>query len=233
LALSRFKDPWGRPASARARAIRSLGGADLIREPPGNEHLRQEPAVAMTFEALGKLPYKDVQAAFLAGKPVDVESLIGWEFRGWNVFPHILAKGIARIAKAQRFAKGFFRFPGEQDVYGYNIDIIPDGIDQPWTERMVNGAPLRRRFYRVHGPNQGANRGGRFPESLFFDYSEGRPRAGYFSGGGLRDFLVQAEPGNPDLLVLKAFQVVGPVWAQGGMGVLQRWRKYDYKPASN
>ncbi len=188
--------------------------------------------MAPTFESLGSLSYAEVDAAFRQGRPVDPESLLGWELKGWNIFPHLLAKAIGRIAKAQRFAKGFFRFPGEQAIYGYNVDIVPAPLTEEWQERLVGGQPLRRRFFRVHPANEGAHRGGRFPEALFFDYSEGRPRSGYFNGGGLRDFLVQADPADPDLFLLKAYQLVGPVWSEGGMAVLRRWRRFDFRPAS-
>jgi hypothetical protein len=189
--------------------------------------------MAHTFESLGQLPFREAMKLFPAGKAVDVQSLVGWEFRGWNLFPHFAAKGIGRLFNAHRFGKGFFRFPGENSVYGYNIDILHGGLKEEWKERLVNGQPVRRRFFKVYPPAEGPARGGRHLDALFFDYAEGRPRSGYFDGGALRDYFVQAEPSNPDLFLLIAYQMLGPIWIPGGFGIIQRWRRYEYVPTSS
>ena len=184
-----------------------------------------------TFESLRHLSFKELHAVIDTCAPVDPAELVGWEFRGANQYPHPLATFIAWIVNSKRFAKGFFRFPGETDVYGYNIDIVPSKDEAaPWADRIVNGKPLRRRFFRVH-PEGAGQRRGRHPKVCFLDYSEARPVvSGLFDGGGLRDFLGRPDPANPDLLVGCAYQEVGPIWSDGSAFVLERWRKHELDP---
>lgn len=187
-------------------------------------HMSDKP----TFENLRRRSFSELKAMMDTCAPVDPAELVGWEWRGANQYPHPLATFIAWIVNSRRFAKGFFRFKGESDVYGYNIDIVPSKDDMaPWADRIVNGKPLRRRFFRVHPPGQG-KRKGKHQQVAFLDYSEARPVvSGLFDGGGLKDFLGRPDPNNPDLLLGLAYQEVGPLWSDGSAFVLERWRQHE------
>lgn len=184
-----------------------------------------------TFDSLRSLSFRELHAVVDRCAPVDPAELVGFEWRGANQYPHPVATFIAWLVNSRRFAKGFFRFAGESDVYGYNIDIVPS-VDPaaPWADRIVNGKPLRRRFFRVYGAGAGRRRG-KHPSACFLDYSEARPVvSGVFDGGGLRDFVGRPDPSNPDLLVGCAYQEVGPLWTEGSAFVLERWRKHELNP---
>src|SRR4051812_41037291 len=124
----------------------------------------------MTFEELGTSSAVVLEKTLANGTAADLGSLVGWEFRGWNVL-----SPIARIymvpAGLTRFAKGFFsRKDGV--VEGYNVKIHGGGIRDPWTPRLREGNEVRHSYYRVHAPGQGEGREGRYPNSLYLHYGE-------------------------------------------------------------
>ena len=57
---------------------------------------------------------------------------------------------------------------------------------------------------------------------MLLDYRLGNPKAGLFDGGGLKDFVVQVDVNNPDLLLGKAYTSIGPVTTAVGFFVVER-----------
>lgn len=181
-----------------------------------------------TFESLTQAPLQELEEILRAGHTPQVDSLAGWEFRGFNVVPPV-GKLVVKLLGIQRFAKGFYRDGDE--IRGYNVDIQRGRVDEPWAGKPTDEHPRRRAYYRVYPPGEGQRRA-EYPGALFLEYV-GRPHNGIFDGGGLygdgglRDYVVLADSNNPDLLVGKAFYHLPPLRVVGGYFVAERLRQHD------
>ena len=180
----------------------------------------------------------ELEGVLSQGKTPQPSKILGWEFRGWNVFGDASAKLVGSVMGIQRFAKGFFArgvagAPANADALatfeGYNVKIRRGTRDEPWTGIPDDDHLTRHSFYQVYGPGQGANRAGRYPQALFLDYSEGIPANNLFTGSTIKDFLVVVDEGNDDLMLGKAYTSVGPI-NNVGYFVLERLRKVDFQP---
>ncbi len=179
---------------------------------------------------------KALEGVLAQGTAPAFSSIVGFEFRGWNVFGDVVAKGVGSVMGIQRFAKGFFvrGDVGDVDtapfVEGYNVKIQRGGSDDPWTAIPNDEQPTRHGFFRVFGPGAGEARRERHPHALFLDYALGVPKPGLFDGGGLNDFVVQVDGDNADLLLGKAYMRVGPIESVAGFFVIERLRRVSFTP---
>lgn len=195
-----------------------------------------------TFESLAGMKPKQLDEILRASKAPAMDSLAGWEFRGWNVVSAI-AKPYVSLTGIQRFAKGFYVKQGAKppseggELYGYNVEIQRGGIDEEWLAKPSPEAPSRRFFYRVYAAGEGPRPIVGYDDALFLDYTARKDRNGLFEGGplfgdgGLKDFLVQPDAENPDLLLGKAVYRLPPLNVDAGVFVAQRWRQFDYQEA--
>jgi hypothetical protein len=195
--------------------------------------------VAHTFAELTQLTPEALEAVLAAGTTPSFSSIVDHEFRGWNVFSGAVVGAVGGVLGIQRFAKGFF-VRGTADlnaaavdalpfVEGYNVKIRRGISSEPWTAIPDDVTPTRHSFYRVERANEGAGRLGRHPQALLLDYSQGHPKPSVVDGGGLRDFVVQVDVDNPDLLLGKAYMSVGPVTSAVGFFVLERLRRSGFR----
>jgi hypothetical protein len=188
-----------------------------------------------TFESLTAMNPADLEAVLAAGVAPSLSSIVGHEFRGWNVFGDVIARVVGTVMGIQRFAKGWFiRDGGDVDaapfIEGYNVKVRRGEKTDAWTALPDDDHPTRHGFFRVFRAGEGEGRAGRHPQALLLDYALGIPRAGLLGGGGLKDFVVQVDVDNPDLLLGKAYMTIGPVTNAAGFFVLQRLRQVDFKP---
>jgi hypothetical protein len=189
-----------------------------------------------TFASLTAMSAADLSKVLADGKAPAFSSITGHEFRGWNVFGDIGAKAVGGIMGIQRFAKGFFVRDAAGDVdalpwiEGYNVKIQRGTLSEPWTGIPDDDHLQRFGFYRVWKPGLGEGRAGRHEQALLLDYSQGNPKPGLFEGSGLKDFIVQVHPDNPDLLLGTAYMTLGPVAVPPSFFVIERLRKVDFKP---
>jgi len=193
--------------------------------------------VGHSFDGLRQMKPAALEGVLAAGTAPAWSSLVGYEFRGWNVLGGA-AKIVGTVMGIQRFAKGWFVRGGGNAgddvdalpfIEGYNVQIRRGLASEPWTASPDDVNPKRHGFFRVEKANEGAGRKGRHPSALLLDYSLGQPRAGLFGGGGLKDFVVQVDVDNPDLLLGKAYMSVGPVTTAVGFFVLERLRRVDVR----
>ena len=184
-----------------------------------------------TFEKLGAQTLATLDNVLAEGKAPPFSSLVGWEFRGWNVHSS-LAKQVMAAMGFQRFAKGFFLdddsiVPDEAErIRGYNVMIKSGKITDPWNAKPSDEAPKRHSFYFGYAPGTG-ERTEDHDHAVFLNYNI--PENGLFDGKGIRDYVVQVNAGDPDLLLGKAYFHLGPLTVVGGFFILDRWREYDYK----
>jgi len=184
-----------------------------------------------TFESLARSDLASLERVLAEGVAPSFSSIIGYEFRGWNVLTPI-AKPVMQVLGFQRFAKGFYADGvGDVDqrdrIDGYNVKIRPGKLTDPWTAKPTDENPTRHSFFHVWAPNKGPH-GGRHPHALFLNYD--LDENGLFDGRGLRDYMVQPDRDNPDLVIGKAYMKLGPLTIVGGFFIAERLRRADFQP---
>jgi hypothetical protein len=163
------------------------------------------------LEALGN---DALEVVFLRGTTPDLAKLVGWEFRGTNV------PGWARLLGIKKFIKGFWR-EGEE-VLGYKCPVVQNSLFEPWDSLPSNLHPKRFGFYKVT-PVDATAKDNRYLHAALLNYGEG-PNPPWEPARGLRDYVVQVDPDNPDLYLGKAFYALGPLRVATNFFVLERHR---------
>lgn len=157
---------------------------------------------------LARLPSSELEHLLRYGERPDFAKLDGFVFKGANVtYPgHLLFP---------RFSKGFFTEKGRR--MGYNVPVERGALDAPWyTKPPENPKPFG--FYEVVPVPVGGDHT-LYPNAFLLDYSKG---GNWGPDRLLRDFLVQVERENEDLLLGKAYLDLG-AWVSVGFFALERW----------
>ncbi len=161
--------------------------------------------------------HAELELAFVRGEMPDLEQLVGWEFRGIN------HPAWARLAGIKKFVKGFFRNSDDGRVMGYNCPVIQNVLDGRWETRPSDSAPKRFGFYEV-APVDPTSRDNAYLHSVLLDYGKGGNKP-WDPSAGLRDYLVQVDPANPDLYLGKAYYALGPLRVHSNFFILERLRR--------
>lgn len=173
------------------------------------------------YQELTRLSGAELERLFSAGTAPALESLAGWEWRGWNV------PWFAKLLGIKKFIKGFFAGPG--GVEGYNIPPRQNRLTEDWEALPCAEAPKRFGFYLVAAvdPKSVDNL---YLNALLLDYGAS-PRNGWYRPERvLRDYLVQPDPKNPDLLIGKAYLALGGPRVPSNFFIIERLRKTEWKP---
>lgn len=166
--------------------------------------------------ALERARHRELELAFVRGATPDLDALVGWEFRGIN------HPTWARIAGIKKFVKGFYR--GDDDrVMGYNCPVVQNVLDGRWHTKPSDTAPKRFGFYEVAAVDATA-RDNAYLHSVLLDYGKGGNKP-WDPSRGLRDYLVQVDPANPDLFLGKAYYALGPLRVHSNFFILERHRR--------
>jgi hypothetical protein len=149
----------------------------------------------------------------------EMAGLVGWEFKGYNVLE------IASLAGIRKFKKGFYLEDPERDpalgICGYNVQIHPNTLGEPWIDKTKRGEPIRHGWFDVY-PVSLSEIDNKYPNALLLNYGSSPKNFALDPSRFLRDYLVQVYPDNPDLLLGKATAAVGPVRAVLNFFVLER-----------
>lgn len=175
---------------------------------------------------LARASMAELEHAFQRGVTPDTETLVGWELRGINCTPRGLPP-FARLAGIQKFVKGMFR-TDEGRVMGYNAPVVQNVLDGRWHTRPSDEAPRRFGFYEVL-PVDPTSRDNLYLHALLLDYGQGGNPTLDISRG-LRDYLVQLDPADPDRFLGKAYYAAGPARLAVGFFLLERWRRGPAHP---
>lgn len=151
-----------------------------------------------------------------AGRPPAWESLAGWEWRGWN-HPAVLA-----VLGIRKFVKGFFLDEATKSPAGYNRPVVQDGFDREWTPK---GKPFG--FYAVRPPSAPDLRR---PRSLLLDYGASARNFALAPERLLRDYLVQPDPAEPDVLLGEATLALGALRPATNFFLLERLGRAEARP---
>ncbi|HET9626452.1 MAG TPA: hypothetical protein VFP84_34055 [Kofleriaceae bacterium] len=169
--------------------------------------------------AIEAAPWRDLEPMFQRGVTPDLESLIGWQWRGINRAPSNLA---LRLAGIKKFVKGMFR-AGDGRVMGYNCPVVQNALDGRWRTTPSDEAPKRFGFYTV-APVDPTARDNHYLHALLLDYGQGDNPL-WDPSRHLRDYLVQVRADNPDLLLGKAYVALGPARIATSYFILERFRR--------
>jgi len=171
---------------------------------------------------LEQTPARELERVFQRGSMPDLDGLAGWEFRGINRLP-LNALPLGNLVGIKKFMKGFYRAEDGR-VMGYNCPVVCNVLDGRWHTKPSDTAPKRFGFYETY-PVDATARDNVYLHALLLDYGKGdNPR--FDITAGLRDYLVQVDPTNPDLLLGKAYYALGPARI-GGLNffILERHRR--------
>jgi hypothetical protein len=170
--------------------------------------------------ALEQTPMRELERVFVRGATPDLGALVGWEFRGINHLP-LNALPIAQAVGIKKFVKGFFRAEDGR-VMGYNIPVARNVLDGRWHLKPSDREPKRFGFYQV-APVDPTAYDNTYLHAVLLDYSKGG-NARLDVTNGLRDYVVQVDPGNPDLFLGKAYYAIGPLRIATNFFILERHR---------
>ena len=169
---------------------------------------------SLAYRGLESMRMAELEQVFLRGTMPDLDLLVDWQFRGCNT------PDWARIVGIKKFIKGFYR-EGDQ-VFGYNCPVRQDALASPWRAKPSDVSPKRFGFYTVE-PVDPTSRDNAYLHAVLLDYSRGDNPA-LDPSRGLRDYLVQVSPDNPDLYLGKAYYALGPTRVATSFFVLERDR---------
>jgi len=170
------------------------------------------PLPSQEMLALEKMSMRELDRLFMRGEMPDIDSLVGWEFRGMNGLIYMMPLG--RVLGIKKFVKGFVR---DEDgrVMGYNCAVRNNALDGRW-----NVKPKRFGFYEV-APVDPTSRDNKYLHALMLDYSKGENPITDPSAI-LRDYLVQLDT---DLFLGKAYMAIGPLRLRSNFFFLERFRR--------
>ncbi|MCP4500400.1 MAG: hypothetical protein GY822_10615 [Deltaproteobacteria bacterium] len=190
-----------------------------------------------TFDSLAQENLATLETVMKEGTAPAFSKLVGWEFRGFNVLT-AMVKPAMKVMGFTRFAKGFYNpnsdastedaaVDEQENIRGYNVLIQRGGLGDSWDGKPSVEQPKRHSFYQVFPPGTGERDFSDYDHALYLNY--GIPENGIFDGKGIRDYVVQVDADNDDLLLGKAYMNVGPIKLHAGYFVLERWREYKYE----
>jgi hypothetical protein len=169
-----------------------------------------------SMKDLASLSNSELEKILVAGKAPPFSSLDGHQFRGWNT------PLMAHVLRIKKFAKGFLSKKDGRNM-GYNCPVRQNGFEGAWELKPSNEQPKRFGYYEVRKTSAG-DAEHRYPEAWCLDYGRGE-NPWWEPAKFLRDYLVQVDADNPDLLLGKAYVALGPARIFGGYFILERLKK--------
>jgi hypothetical protein len=137
----------------------------------------------MTFEELATTPNRQLRQLFAVGRPPGLDSLDGWEWRGYN------RPATTSLLGIRKFIKGFLST--EWGLEGYNLRVEQNGLAGTWTP-AAGSRPYA--FYVV------TERGG----ALVIDYAGSHRNPRFGVERFIVDHLVQPDAAAANLLLGRA-----------------------------
>jgi len=175
----------------------------------------------LTFEALSRMDPEELESILRAGLGPKPETLAGFEWRGYN------RPAWATLLGIRKFVKGFFVKDGK--VEGYNIPPLQNGFDQPWISKPSVAQPKRFAFFVVR-PVDPDSKDNLYPAATHLNYGESTRNIAIDPSRVIRDYVVQVDPQNPDLLLGKAYLALGPARVFSNYFIIERLRPTTWKP---
>ena len=160
------------------------------------------------YNALCLATNAQLEEVMRLGVQPDMAGLVGWEFKGYNVLEP------AELVGIRKFKKGFYlEDPGRDPalgISGYNVQIHPNTLGEPWIDKTRKGEPIRHGWYDVY-PVSLSEIDNKYPNSLLINYGLSPKNFVLDPSRLLRDYIVQVYPDDPDLVLGKAHAALGPM----------------------
>jgi hypothetical protein len=188
--------------------------------------LRESPLArpSTPYRELVSLDDASLESIFKDAAGPAPEALAGFEWRGFNT------PFWTRLLGVQKFIKGFATTGGTSQtpsVEGYNVRVSQGGLDTPWAQKPSASNPRLFGFFTVE-PVDTTSRDNRYPRATLLDYGASRRNRWYLPDDltmkVLRDYVVQPDPQNPDLMLGKAYIALGPFRLYSNFFVIERLR---------
>jgi hypothetical protein len=174
------------------------------------------------FTSLTQEPASHVETLMRGGQSPPAESLVNFEWRGYNTGWQ------ARLLGIQKFIKGFFLAGG--DIEGYNIPVEQNGLEAAWLHEPSSEYPRRYAFFVVT-PVDPSTPDRLYPGALLLNYGASRRSTDAPAiARRIRDYLVLPDPADPDVLLGKAYLAFGSLRLPSNYFILQRLRPSDWRP---
>lgn len=160
-----------------------------------------------TYESLAATDRTTLENLLRTGTPPDPDELEGYIYCGWN------HEWLPQRLSGEKFKKAFRKKDGKP--FGYNEIVRQDhkGPGGEWEVKLRDGRPRQVGFFRVgyvaDEPPTKLNR--RYPHTGFLNYAVALNTGLNRPFRVIRDFSVLANPGDPGLVLCKAyFQLLHP-----------------------
>ncbi len=188
-----------------------------------------------TFETLAKADKKTLDDVMKNGTMPDLESMIGWEFDGYNLTFMATILGIRKFRKGFYKEKGYYKgynefikgFDKEEDKFkGYNVKMKQNKFEQLWGYK--NGKPERFGWFNIFKSYRFGKDGlDIHPNAALLHYGLDE-RNTLFEGKMLRDYLVQVNKDDKDLYLGKAYNAVGKILVMPSYFIIKRAEKVNF-----
>ena len=171
------------------------------------------------YNALCLATNDQLETVIRLGTMPEMERLVGWEFKGYNVFE------LAELVGIRKFKKGFYQEDPNRDpslgINGYNVQIHANTLGEPWIDKTKRGEPIRHGWYEVY-PVSLSEVDNKYPNALLIHYGLSPKNLVIDPSRLLRDYLVQVYPDNFDLYLGKAYAAIGAMRNPVACFVLER-----------
>jgi hypothetical protein len=186
---------------------------------------KEEKPMAYSYLSLAKASERDLEYVLRKGRIPSLGNLVGYEFKGYNL------PFLTQVLGFRKFKKGFFPDRGQSveggEISGYNVFVEQNGLDDAWIARPSDVEPKRHSFFHVYKVRH-SEIDSLYPNAVLLNYGLGG-NAPWNPARLLRDYLVQVDPDNPDLLLGKAYFAAGPLRAFPSLFVLEKYNDSTFQ----
>jgi hypothetical protein len=168
---------------------------------------------ARQYHELAHLSNRELEAVFCAAMGPTPDALAGYEWRGYNI------SAFTRLLGIQKFIKGFLTL--DDRIEGYNVAVQQNGLNAPWIPKPRPEKPKRYAFFVVMHVDV-SSKDSFYPQALFLNYGSSLRNPRFVPERLLRDYLVQPDSQNPDLMLGKAYLALGPWRLFANFFIIQR-----------
>jgi hypothetical protein len=171
------------------------------------------------FRGFAAMSDDALERVFRESEGPEPEALVGHEWRGFNT------PWWTRVLGIQKFIKAFDTTP--RGVEGWNIRVTQRGIDVPWTQQPSPEDPRAFGFFDVRRVDT-KSRDARYPRATLLDYGSSPrnriTRIDDLTMKVLRDYVVQPDARDPNVMLGKAYIALGPFRLYSNFFVIERSR---------
>ena len=174
---------------------------------------------ASAFERLVRSDERTLDELFAASPAPEFETLVGFEWRGWNTDPNLKYLGL------KKFIKAFFR--AEHGDEGCNVKVFQNDLADPWKPRTRLGKLDAFAFYLVR-PQDERTRLPRNPGALLIDYAASPRNPIYHVERTIRDYVVQPSAEDPNVMLGRAYVGIGAMRFASSFFVIERGAPFSW-----